>query len=97
MSKLTIERGFNGVAFVKVENKPALSISSYGNRALAMQVLEVMVGAPELVETLSGMSAAVQCAMAAAEAGEPVDRAELARWLEAARDHLSNVPDVFFR
>lgn len=94
MSKLNIERGLNGVAFVKLGHKPALSISSYGNRELAMRILDMMVSAPELMETLAGISAAVERAIDAADRGEPIDRDELQRWLRSARDALAAAPDL---
>jgi hypothetical protein len=87
MSKLTIERGLNGVAFVKVGNKPALSISSYGNRTVAMQILDLMVTAPELLETLTGLTDAAQRIVDAVGSGEPLDVAALQHWIDAARAH----------
>jgi len=91
MSNLTVERGFNGVAFVKVNDKPALSISSYGNRALAMRILDMMVAAPELVENLAGLTAQAQRTLAALDAGEPIDDGELRRWVDRAGACLAAV------
>ncbi len=94
MSKLNIERGLNGVAFVKLGNKPALSISSYGNRAQAMQLLDVLVSAPELGETLRGLAAAAQRAVDAQDSGESFDSAELRRWIEQAQAQLADLPEL---
>lgn len=89
MSKLTVEYGFNGVAFVKLDNKPVLSISSYGNRTVSMQVLDVLVCAPALTEALAGATAAMERAVAALEAGQAVDGEELRRWAEHSRASLA--------
>jgi hypothetical protein len=92
MSKLTVEYGFNGVTFVKLDDKPTLSISSYGNRTVAKRVLGVLMSAPALVETLAGATAAMERALAALDAGQAPDADELRRWVDNARACLSAEP-----